>query len=250
MFRRTILLLAAAAASVAVASCAGSADDGLPSNTVFKAPPWDGNEVLTYNLEQEQTEGHATCELRTQVDGDRTTLVRSCAHEEGHRDDATVIVDSESLRPISSERTFYNAEDDESTVHRITYGPGEATFETESGGETRDTTRDLPQPTEDSPTPGWYDDDSILWLVRGIELREGFEDEYTHVINAGAPRVVSVELSVHELETVEVPAGEFRTWRVRVARDSVYTFWVEEAAPHRVIKAQVEDSTYELTGGG
>jgi uncharacterized protein DUF3108 len=240
---RTLAVLAVA--GLAFAACTAE-DDAYPSDKIFASAPWDGPERLTYDLKQKGDSDEASCVLSTALSGDETKLTRECQDENGNRDTGEVVVASDTLDPQSSSRTLYDADKDRTTVHKVTYQDLKATFETTSGGKTRSTTRDLPEPTEDDPNPGWYDDESLLWLVRGIKLEDGYKASYTHVINAGAPRVVSVDVSVHELETVKVPAGEFRAWRVRVSRDSVYTFWVEEAGEHRVVKAQIEDSTYEL----
>ena len=80
-------------------------------------------------------------------------------------------------------------------------------------------------------------------------LRAGYDEQYTHVINAGAPRVSKgVEVIVDPVETVKVPAGTYSAWKVRIRQDKrSYLIWVEEAAPHRVVRAQIEDATYELT---
>jgi hypothetical protein len=248
-FPRFALPLAAAAAGLALAACGG--DGGDASNKVFVAPPWNGEETLTYSLEQEGVNNEATCVLTTeQAEGEELTLIRSCSDNRGYSDEGRATVFGQSLEPKESVRTYYDVEDDRTTVHSVRYEGREAHFETRvsDDDDSRTTSRDLPEPTEEFPTPGWYDDESLLWLVRGIELREGYEDHYTHVINAGQPRVLSADLEVQDLEEVEVPAGTFNAWLVRVSSGNVvYRFWVDEEAPHRVVRATVEDSTYELT---
>ncbi|MEX1103224.1 MAG: hypothetical protein WED87_03170, partial [Dehalococcoidia bacterium] len=229
-FRTIVLSLAVASAGVAVAACGG--DGGDESNKVFVAAPWDGDETLTYSLEQEGVDNEAMCTLSTELgDAGEVILARACVDDRGYRDLGRVTADNESLEPIDSMREVFDVEEDRTTIHSVRYEGREAHFETRSEGEddSRTTSRDLPEPTEDSPTPGWYDDESLLWLVRGIELREGYEDHYTHVINAGQPRVLSADLEVQEREDVEVPAGTFTTWRVRVSSGGiVYRFWVDE----------------------
>ena len=248
-FPRFALPLAAASAGLVIAACGG--DGGDESNKVFVAPPWTGEETLTYSLEQEGVDNEATCVLSTgPTEGEEITLIRSCTDDRGYRDEGRVLAFGQTLEPKESSRTVYDVEEDRTTVHSVTYEGREAHFETRSDddGDARTTSRDLPEPTEESPTPGWYDDESLLWLVRGIELREGYEDHYTHVINAGQPRVLSADLEVQELEEVEVPAGTFNAWLVRVSSGNVvYRFWVDQEAPHRVVRATIEDSTYELT---
>jgi hypothetical protein len=245
---RTIaLLLAGVAAGLAVAACGG--DDDGPSMKVFvPPPPWTGAETFTYDLEQEGVDNEAKCVLKTEPSTDgQTVLSRSCEDNRGYTDDGTVLVESETLRPMESTRVYYDVEDNETTEHFVVYDGQEAKFETRSGDDSRTTTRDLPEPTEESPDPGWYDDESLLWLVRGIELREGYESHYTHVINAGQPRVLTAKVEVQELEEVEVPAGTFNAWLVRVSSGNVvYRVWVDQGAERWVVRAQVEGSTYEL----
>lgn len=204
--------------------------------------------MFTYDLDQEGVNNEATCVLKTEPSTEgRTVLTRACEDNRGYTDDGTVLVESETLEPMESTRAYFNVEDNETTEWSIIYGGQEASFEARQGDDSRTTTRELPEPTDESPDPGWYDDESLLWLVRGIDLREGFEGHYTHVINAGQPRVLTAKIEVEELEEVEVPAGTFMAWRVRVSSGNVvYRMWVTEGSEHWVVRAQVEGSTYEL----
>jgi hypothetical protein len=107
--------------------------------------------------------------------------------------------------------------------------------------------RELPQPTDDAPEPGWYDETSLFWLVRGIPLQEGFEGRYANV-NIGIARVVGADVKVEGIEEVTVPAGTFRAWSIRVESSITNRFWVDVESPHRVVRARLEDTTFELTG--
>ena len=139
--------------------------------------------------------------------------------------------------------------DEEAKTHTVTYDGSVAHFQTDDGKKTRETTRDLPKPATRAPDPGWYDDESLLWLARGLTLKAGYRAGYAHVINAGQPRVLTVEVTVDPPETVKVPAGEFSAWKVRYQReDSIYFVWVDTQSPNRMVKARIEDVTYELTG--
>ena len=123
-------------------------------------------------------------------------------------------------------------------------------FASDEDGEKRETERDLPEPDETSPDPGYYDDESLLWLVRGIPLSDGWEGSFRDV-SAGTGQTFRVDLKVEELEQVSVPLGEFQAWRVRIRTASITQFaWVEAEAPHRLIKARIhgiQDVDYELT---
>jgi hypothetical protein len=50
------------------------------------------------------------------------------------------------------------------------------------------------------------------------------------------------------MEEVTVPAGTFMTWSIRVESSITNRFWVDVEAPHRVIRARLEDTTFELIG--
>jgi hypothetical protein len=245
-FPRPVLLAAALVASLAVAAC--GSDEAKPHSAVFVAPPWQAAEVLRYDLTQKGVDNEAACTLKIDPARDgQATLSRLCSDNRGNKDDGVATVDNATLAPKTSTRTTFAAEANRTTTHTVAYDGAQATFETTSGGKTRTTTRDLPAVTEAVPEPAWYDDESLLWLVRGIKLEEGYEATYTHVINAGRPRALSVDVSVHATENIEVPAGKFTTWRIRISRESsVYTVWVDVASPHRVVRALIEDSTYEL----
>jgi hypothetical protein len=247
-FRSLALSLAGVAAGVVATACGGNGDE--PSMKVFVAPTWDGAETFTYDLDQEGVDNEVTCVLSTEPSTEeQTVLSRACADNRGYRDDGTVLVESGTLRPLESTRVIFDVEDNETTEHSIVYEGGEAVFETRSGDDSRTTTRDLPTPTAESPDPGWYDDESLFWLVRGIDLREGYEGHYTHVINAGQPRVLTASIEVEGLEEVEVPAGTFNAWLVRVRSGNVvYRIWVDEGEERWVVRAQIEGSTYELRG--
>ena len=242
------LMGALAVCAVALFAACGD-EENARSTKVFEAPPWTGQETMTYRLSfRGEDPGTCTLETKPEFEAGHTRLVRLCERG-GYRDDGMAVVDSKTLQPVRSQRTLVDPEKNRRTVHSIEYGPEIITFATDVNGEVSDTTRELPKPDSENPNPGWYDDESLFWLVRGIPLRAGYDEQYTHVINAGAPRVSKgVEVIVDPVETVKVPAGTYSAWKVRIRQDKrSYLIWVEEAAPHRMVRAQIEDATYELT---
>lgn len=246
--RRWTLLALSLVAAVLLVACGDDAEE--PSSRVVAQIPWKGEEHLFYRLTQKGVDGDAECELQTvppSAGAGALTLVRLCQQAE-HRDDATALVDPVTLLPQKSTRVYSDAKKDRKTTYTNTYSGTTVRFDIDIDGKVRTTTRDLPTPTAASPEPGWYDDDETLWLVRTVPLRSGYTGTFTYVINAGQPRVLATKVHVDEIETVKVPVGEIRAFRVRLVRDNVvWAYWVEEAAPHRVIRARIEDSTYELT---
>ncbi|NJD66031.1 MAG: DUF3108 domain-containing protein [Chloroflexi bacterium] len=236
--------------AVALSSCAGSNDRTL--SKVFVAPPWTGDEHNEYNLIDEGGDLYGTCVLETDVETEpgKTRLSRLCANEPRYRDDGTVLVDSLTLVPLEAARVRTDAEKNERVAALSVYEPPIVKFIFDDKGKVRETERKLPEPTETSPDPGYYDDESLLWLVRGMDLREGYEASFQNV-NAGTGQTFPVDLKVEGRETIQVPAGEFTAWKIRVRTASVTQFvWVEAEGSRRLVKARIEgieDVIYELT---
>ena len=247
MRRATILALIAAATAVVVGACGGGDDPVL--SKVFVAPTWTGDERLIYRI-RERDDVRGECVLVTDVDAEpgRTRLDALCGSPDGrYRDDRSALIDSKSLLPISSTRSIRDQEKGEVTTFTTVYEYPVVRLTADDDGDINNTTRDLPEPDERSSDPGYYDDESLNWLVRGIPLHEGFQGAYRNV-NAGTAKVVTVKVEVEEQEGVEVPAGTFRTWKVVLRTESItQLFWVDVEAPHRVIKARIENVNYELT---
>lgn len=229
-----------------------SPDIHSPISHVFVAPAWTTTEHMTYNLVEQGGEVYGTCELRTNPGSEpgKSQLSFLCADAGGNRDDRSAITDATTLQPFSATRTITRAEDNRRTTFTSTYAENAVEITATVDGKQKRAQRELPRPTPSSPDPGYYDDESLLWLVRGIPLHDGYRGAYKD-INAGTGQVFSVEVSVGGQESVYVPAGAFSAWRVRIHTSSVTQyFWVEVEAPHRVVRAHVEHLVYELTGTG
>lgn len=243
--RRITAALGLSLAFLTFVAC--SPEEPQPHGRIFEAAPWTGDEKLTYDLIAQGGEVDGRCTLETDVDSapGQTTLEHLCEDGTGEfRDDRKAIVDSTTLAPISAERVIKNKK--LTTVSAI-YSGNTAALRTETDGEVNEGTRELPPANDDVPEPTWYDDEAIFWLIRGVPLRSGFEDTYTN-LNAANGRVFDVKVIVKDVEKVSVPAGQFDAWLVRIQTDSVVQeFWIEAAAPHRVIKARIERINYVLT---
>jgi hypothetical protein len=80
-----------------------------------------------------------------------------------------------------------------------------------------------------------------------VPLEKGWEGAYDDV-NASNGRIFSATIRVEATESVEVPAGKFTAWKIRLDTNSVTQyFWVDAAAPHAVVQAAIESITYKLT---
>lgn len=244
-------LLSLLLATVALAGVACGSGDDPPTSRVFEAPPWSEPERLRYDLVNQGGDIDGRCVLETlpEFEPGRTKLNHLCDDGERYRDDRTAIVDAQTLRPITATRTIADLKEDERTtfVSTYDYDAGIVRLRADIDGEVNEATRELPTPDEESPERGIYDDESLFWVVRGIPLRNGYEGAY-HNVNAGNGRIFVVEVLVADTERVTVPAGTFETWRVRIRTQSItQTFWIEQASPHRIIRARIERITYALT---
>lgn len=255
--RRWLAVAALALAGAALAGCGSEPLEAHPP--IFAEAPWTGPERLHYNLVQrDNLEGTCTLETQPGVSPGVTEVRRLCrdAGEGRYEDNGSARVDSATLRPISSLRVVLDLEEGDTRQFATRYLPEEglvrfASKQFEEGGaeptDALEAERELPEPTADVVEPAFYDDEELLWLVRGIPLREGYEGAFTNV-NASTGRVFSAEVAVEEREEVEVPAGTFIAWKVRIVTSTVtQLIWIEEDAPHRVIRARIERLTYELT---
>lgn len=205
---RVRLGLLSLTAALLAAACAG--DTEVATSKIFQATPWQGAEDLAYTVTNRGIDGAGTCRFVTPAE--RTgpaSFVQHCAKDE-FGDERTVIADAATLEPQSTVRTNTDSKKQTAVTHTVTYAGTEATFTTDDGQRSRTTTRPLPKPSDSSPDPGWYDDDTLFWLARGVPLREGWQGGYMHVINAGQPRVLAVSVEVQRTEAVEVPAGTFQ----------------------------------------
>ena len=248
---RAIRVLVIAIAVVVAAGILVSCDSGStpPLSKVFKAPPWTGAEHYTYDLRDQGDQLTGSCELKTTPESQpgQTLLEQLCGNGKGDRDDRHALVAADTLIPQSSGRTIYGIDKNRTTTFTTTYDFPKVTFHADEDGKTHDTTRDLPQPTTESPDPGYYDDESLFWVVRGVPLEKNWQGSYDDV-NASLGSIFATTVKVESTEDIKVPAGDFTAWRVRVeTNDNTNYFWVDQAAPHAVIQANIDNVTYKLT---
>ncbi len=212
--------------------------------------PWTGAETLKYDLVERDGEINGRCVLTTEpeVSPGVTLLSHLCADiTEQRRDDRVTEVTSDTLSPLSAERTIRNLEQGTTTSYTSAYEGDSVALNAQVNNSTNETSRTLPEANDDVPNPTWYDDESLFWIIRSVPLRTGFEGTYTN-LNAANGRVFDVRVKVQEQEEVTVKAGTFTAWKVRIQTDSVVQeFFVDAAAPHRVVAARIERINYELT---
>lgn len=248
MNRTALASLALGAFALFASACAP--DEAQPRPAIVERVPWTESETLRYDLVERGGEIYGRCVLTTDLDVSPgvTRLSHLCADvTEQQRDDRVTEVASETLTPISAERTIRNLEKDTTTTYTSTYSGNEVQLNARVGNNINDTSRTMPEANGDVPNPTWYDDESLFWIMRSVPLRAGFEQTYTN-LNAANGQVFDVHVTVEEQEEVTVAAGTFTAWRIRLKTESVVQeFFVDAESPHRVVYARIERINYELT---
>lgn len=248
MNRTALASLSLGAFALLASACAP--DEPQPRAAIVASVPWTESETLRYDLVERGGEIYGRCVLTTdpEVSPGVTRLSHLCADTtEQQRDDRVTEVTSDTLTPLSAERTIRNLEKGTTTIYTSTYSGNEVQLSARVENNVNDTSRTLPEANEDVPNPTWYDDESLFWIMRSVPLQAGFEQTYTN-LNAANGQVFDVRVSVEGQEEVTVTAGTFTAWRIRIQTDSVVQeFFVDAEAPHRVVYARIERINYELT---
>jgi zinc protease len=93
---------------------------------------------------------------------------------------------------------------------------------------------------------GAVDDNIITALFPGLKFAAGAKIPVT-VFQSGKGAAVTLTMTVAGEEEVKVPAGSFTVWKVEMSGgEQPGTFYVEKAAPHRLIKLGIAGTPVEL----
>ncbi len=155
------------------------------------------------------------------VAGGETSLKQLYASG-ANSDETTVIVDSGSLKPMSSNRVILGSGSDQTI---------EATY-TEDGVIIKqgDKQSGLSVPEHS------YDNDSSLFLWRTIDFTDGYEARYVTIITNRRSRQ-TVHLNVMGKEQVTVPAGQFNAWRLEVRTSNAkQVAWLADTPARTLLK--------------
>lgn len=137
-------------------------------------------------------------------------------------------LDGQSLRPITREISQGQG------LLRLQYGPERVTGLIESAGQIISVNLALDQPAHAG-------DAGLDTLLVGLELTEGLTGEL-RIIETGVEVYLQIfNFSVDAIESIEVPAGSFAAWPVRVwaSDDPDYrqTIWVSTREPRLLVQA-------------
>jgi hypothetical protein len=223
-----ILVLAALVLVVACSNGTATVDTA----EVVASVPFEGsvNERLEYRLIEAGEElGQGTLTTERTEDGWRFEQRYTSATVESASDLSVALVDGQ-LRPLASERTITH-EDGRVDVYAVEYRPADERYVStviEAGAE--------PEVREFELREHAYDNESSLWLWRTLDLREDFEARYVSV-NPFERSQQTVDLSVTERATIEVPAGEFEVWRVQILNGRATRIaWIQVESPHLIVQ--------------
>lgn len=254
-----VLLTALGALAVLLGGCstAAPAASGAPSAEVFAAVPWTAGERLEYRLLNIDGTQVGLGVLTTQPSADGRQLVLGQAYSgmpapgvAPASDTIALTVDAQTLVPVQGVRETVapgaSGTSDAATTTRTTweYRPdGERSQVTIRVEGARGSEAGMTVGALDGPM---YDNESSLWLWRGVPFVEGFEAPYVSV-DAFARAQQRVSLRVPQQEEVTVPAGTFETWRILLRNGrAVRTAWISMAPPHEVVRWDNGDVIFEL----
>lgn len=250
---RSVLRAAAlvvAAAAVALSACAGASPRGDTEDVVAQIPFRPG-ERLVYAIRNEAGTRLGTGTFSVVGQDGRLSLRQE--YEEAapppglppNRDAVTVEVGATTLKPLSGSRHIERRVGTQAPTDGYTWTYGE------SNG--KDVLRSNVIKHDAKPSlkdvtlrEHYYDNETSLWLWRTLAFADGYEAFYVSA-NAVEQQQHTVNLSVRQRETVEVPAGTFEAWRLifRNGR-AVRTAWVNVNAPHEVVKWDNGDLVFVL----
>jgi hypothetical protein len=198
---------------------------------VVAAIPWDQNESLQYVL-KERGRDVARGTLTIRVEGAQTRLGQRYTSG-ANSDEIEVVVDSATLKPISSRRVITEPDDEE--VLEVAY--------TEEGALIRQGER---QSGLSIPEHA-YDNDTSLFLWRTIDFREVYEARYITIITNRRSRQ-TIELRVTGKEEVTVPAGTFTAWRLEIeGANAEQVAWYADTPARTLVKYDNDRGTiFEL----
>jgi hypothetical protein len=198
-------------------------------------PPWPSHEVLDYVLINDDGERLAAGSLEITVSGAQTTLSQSYTSETA-TDSIDVVVDSQTMKPLSSTRSIENDNPDDEDLIEVTYAEAGASVKVGD----RQTGLSVPEHA--------YDNDTSLFLWRTLPFADGYEASYVTVITNRRSRQ-DVVLNVRGKETVTVPAGTFECWRLEISTENArQVAWYANTPSRPLVKYDNDrDVIFELT---
>ncbi len=233
---RSLLLASTLLATLLLAACV--VDEPVATKDIVSIIPWPDDERAEYVLlDRDNGEEHSRGVLTvTRQDGAFELGLR--ISDEQDTDDVVVLVDAETLKPLSVRReislqakTVTGEYDSEEGIVRIT-------IIDKDGDE-----RPVPLRLEEH----YYDNESSLFLWRTIPFEEGYEASYYSVLaNQRSQDLITVRVA--GTEEVTVPAGTFQTWRVEIRfRSTKQVAWYADTPERTLVQYDNSRQIMQLT---
>jgi hypothetical protein len=212
------------------------------TSDIVSAIPWPDEERAEYLLldrDGEEKQGTGTLSVQ-RLDGEYELTLSFEGN--GDRDESTVLVDTETLRPISVRRERTIAGESERVEGEYDEVEGVIrVVEVAGDGEERTIPRRLEE-------EHYYDNEASLFLWRTIDFSEEYEASYYSVLvnQGGVQRLVT--LRVVEKEEVTVPAGTFDAWRVEISTADVdQVAWFSDTPERTLVQYDNSRQLFQLT---
>jgi hypothetical protein len=237
--RRALLLAPLLLGALFAAACVDRSE--VETQDIVTAIPWADGERLEYVLlDRDDLEKRVgTGVLAIERKNSRFEL-QATFEGQGVTDESLILVDDETLKPVSVRRERRN---DENVVVQATYDPVEMVIETiitEDGEDPRPIPRRLDE-------EHYYDNESSVFLWRTIAFAEGYEARYFAVLaNQGGTQQL-VRLEVKEKEQITVPAGTFDCWRLEMRSSNVrQVAWYADTPQHPLVQYDNSRQVFQL----
>lgn len=194
--------------------------------------PWADQERAEYVLLGEDGEEEIGRGVFSAERKDGRFELRLLFEGDGDTDEAVVLVDDATLRPISVSREISVDEKSSRGEYRPEEGIVEIT-EADADGDERTIPLRLPD--------NYYDNESSFFLWRTVPFEEGYEASYNAVfVNQRGNQTATVR--VIGREQVTVPAGTFDAWRVEIESGSGKPVaWYADTPERTLLQVENED---------
>jgi hypothetical protein len=249
---RHVALAAALIATLAFAVACG--DGGLkPGNQIVVDIPWTAPESYHYVLIDDDGKEQGDGTLSIVDDNGRSAIIQDFSDPDGNADRSVLLVDAQTLAPISGERTIVDAEEGRRVVLDTEYGELDDGSHGVRIRERNYKPADEQDPDTERCNPlklpeNSYDNDASLFLWRTIAFEEDHDVTYTAAIPNRRLRR-NVTLSVIRQERVETPAGTFDAWYMAIlAEGQSHEAWFATTDDHKLLKYDNDNVTFLYTG--
>lgn len=210
-----------------------------PQPLIFGAAPWRDGEVSTYRVTDRNGQYAGTTRFDILQLDETTWSLRRETSAQGIQEIVVVEMSAEGYRPALATMIRIDAEGSEQV--RTRYEGSNAYLDVTSKQDVTTQQRvSIPSDARDQRT--------LLMLARSLPLASAYATRINSFLPV-VPILDRVTLSVRGREEVQVPAGTFDAWRLRLdTGDSRTELWVSVDAPHPVVKYQDgrNQGVYEL----